>query len=142
MLLRTAYCTSGMKRSCTSHNGKFFMCGTRQSDLASRIMATVSPTSNHHYFDEKKINASLLPFAHAITNDLVNYAVNVQDNCGMILMGMVWSIMLNKEGRAIKSREIAPHIIIIDSLFEKKLKTNAPFSGLIHRDKDEINPDF
>ena len=75
---------SGLNRSKTTHDGIFFMCSYRQSQMASFIMAQVIPLSDHHYFGELKMHEYLLDFGYPIFNDLSNQAMNARDNSGKI----------------------------------------------------------
>ena len=103
--------SSGLNRSKTTHDGKFSGCSYGQSHMASGSMAQVSLSSDYHYFDESKMQVSLLNFSYPIVNDLANQAMNVRDNSGKIKMGVIKKAVWKISGEQTESKQIVPHII-------------------------------
>ena len=88
--------SSGLHRSKTTYDGKLFMCSYRRIQMDSISMAQVIPYSDHHYFDESKMQVSIMKSRYPNVNYLSNQAMNVRDNSGQIQMGIikkaVWKI--------------------------------------------------
>ena len=83
-LLNETYPSSGLSRHCTEHEGKFYMCHFRHSDMSNSNMAQVSSPSQHFYFDERKMYVSLLNFSQPILNSIANEAIQHRDSVGQV----------------------------------------------------------
>jgi hypothetical protein len=70
-LVMAAYPTS-FERKQTSNLGTFHMIQERQSNMASRSMGKCGNTSEHHYFNERCTNTSLVPLTSPFMN-MINY---------------------------------------------------------------------
>jgi len=95
-LLQETDPSQGLKRFCTSHEGRFYTCGVRQSSMSSGSMVQVSPPTSHHYFDENKMNTSLINFCQLMLNDLSRQALDVRDSSRQVQCGLlkspVWTL--------------------------------------------------
>jgi len=81
-LVEEVYHSPGLQRGRTTHEGRFFVCGVRQSSMSSGSMTQVSSPRHHHYFDETKTNTSLVNFCQPILRDLSVQALEVRDSSG------------------------------------------------------------
>ena len=70
--------------------------------MASGRMSQVSPSPDNHYFDESKIQVSLLNFSYPIVNNLANKAMNVRDNSRQIHMGIIKKAIWKISGEQIE----------------------------------------
>lgn len=130
-LLQATFPKAGMKRSRTTHEGSFYMCGKRRGCISSASMSQVSPSNEHHYYDERTMNCSLLSFAHPIIKELAWQAISVRDVCGQVQMGICRAAILRSEGDAVRSYDLAPQILLTGPLKELS------FSNTEHIDSED-----
>ncbi len=64
------------------------------------------PTSDSHYFDDKKMNTLLLNFTFPITNDLAKCAISSRDYCGDIGMGVARMSQKDLDGE--RATQVSP----------------------------------
>jgi hypothetical protein len=141
-ILMSTYKSQGLKRYRTRHSGKFFMCSTRQSNMCSSSMSQVSDGMNHHYFDQKSMNTSLLNVSMPIINDLARQAIQHMDNCGQIATGLVRKASFVKLQQTINTMNISPHIIFTAPHFHKPDGYYDAFCNTEHLDNDECDPEL
>ena len=136
-LLQETYHSQGLQQCRTSHEGRFYMCGLRQSSTSSGSMVQVSPFTSHHYFDENKINTSLINFCQPMLKDLSRQALDVRDSSGQVQCGMLKAALWRSKQEEITSTSISPHIIFTMWKNNKIISRDVHFSNCEHVDSDD-----
>ena len=113
------------------------MCGVRSTFMSSGSMVQVSSPSQHHHFDENKMNTSLVNYCQPILNDLSWQALSVRDNCGQIQCGILKSALWAHNKTILPSDEISPHIIFTMWRRDPSSQLDIPFSNTEHIDGDD-----
>ena len=136
-VLDATFPNDGLNRRCTDHEGKFYMCSKRQSEMASGSMCQVGKPTKHFYFNEQTMNTSLVNFAQPILNFIANEAIQHRDTHGQIQMGLIKNAVKKIVGETISSMDIAPHIILTGWRYSSQLDSDIPFSNSEHIENDE-----
>jgi len=136
-LVEETFYSAGLRRCRTSHEGRFYMCGVRSTSMSSESMVQVSSPSQHHHFDENKMNTSLINYCQPILNDLSWQALSVRDNCGQIQCGILKSALWAHNKTILSSNGISPHIIFTMWKIDPSSQLNIPFSNTEHIDGDD-----
>jgi hypothetical protein len=119
-LVMAAYPTS-FERKQTSNLGTFHMIQERHSSMASRSMGVCGKTSEHHYFNERCTNTSLVPLTSQFMN-MINYVTRqVQDSSGQVLIGLIkMAFKTLRHWNNIRSDDVCPYGIVTFPRHDKK----------------------
>ena len=131
--------SAGLHRFRTKHYGSFVMCSIRQSDMSSCSMAMVSSPSNHFYWDQSKLDTSLINFTFPITNALACQAISTRDAIGQISMGVARKTALEFDNKFVNSTSLCPHVILTFPKKCKKLHSWVSFANTEHVDADSVS---
>ena len=74
-------------------------------------MGEVSGIINHHYWVESTTNISLVQQTAALSNALSQEAINVQNNSGQVVIGLVKMVIMIKEQIWVSSFDVCPRMI-------------------------------
>ena len=143
-LLTSTYHGRGQIRSQLgySQRGNGRMVGIRQSNQASSNMGEVSGTINHHYWVESTTNTSLVQQTAAISNALTEQAIDVQNNSGQIIIGLLKLVIMKIEHWNAKSFDICPHTILTMPYINAKTGILETYSSGDHEDCDTTNDQY
>ena len=122
--------------------GQLRMLAFRQSNQASSNMGEVSGTINHHYWVESTTNTSLVQQTAALSNALSQEAVNVQNNSGQVVIGLVKRVIMKKEQVLVSSSDVCPHMICTIPYVNKKTGILETYSNGEHTDCDTTNDEY
>ena len=122
--------------------GTLGMFGFCQSNQVSNNMGEVSGTINHHYWVESTTNTSLVQQTAALSNALSQEAVNVQNNSGQVVIGLVKRVIMKKEQVLVSSSDVCPHMICTIPYVNKKTGILETYSNGEHTDCDTTNDEY
>ena len=105
-------------------------------------MGAVSSTIEHHYWVEATTNTSLVQTTNEINHALSEEAIQEQNNCGQIIIGLIKKAIKEKYGWTIQSFEICPYMLLTMPKFDKSTSLFQFYSNWEHYNDDETSDEI